>query len=449
MLLKSFKAEQVYNYLDFNINFNNDISFLVGGNGSGKTTALKLMNALISPNFKDLLQIPFKSALLELEVQGEKITIGAEEHDDLITLKISNVESVLSFPAYSNVEFEYYSHGKEKLGKIIEEFNREFSDHDIIKAISQIQSPIFLGLDRRNDSVDRYKEDYYLERQMWLSSKSKRTHAAKRLIRGSLGASLMETEVLVQNSYKRLRELEDRLSGRLRDGILISAFQYSEFDVDNMKPDMANWKEKNGLLKRQKEIKDAIYKIESKDSKLSLEVDCFFERITALFESLSNEEDKEGGISIEWLLNKAQIERIFKIVEIIDDHKSKLDALFKPINDFLSTINSFFSASNKELSIDTVGHLMVKRPDGSECSIEGLSSGERQLLIIFSHLFFSRHSGRKMAFIIDEPELSLHLGWQEKFAETIFSISPKTQFILATHSPEIVGINKDKTIKCR
>ena len=57
MRVKTFKAKRVFGYLDFNIKFNDDISFLVGGNGSGKTTALRLMNALVNPNFKDLLQI--------------------------------------------------------------------------------------------------------------------------------------------------------------------------------------------------------------------------------------------------------------------------------------------------------------------------------------------------------------------------------------------------------
>ena len=42
-------------------------------------------------------------------------------------------------------------------------------------------------------------------------------------------------------------------------------------------------------------------------------------------------------------------------------------------------------------------------------------------------------------FIVDEPELSLHLGWQEIFVRSITEASPKTQFILATHSPTIVG----------
>ncbi len=229
--------------------------------------------------------------------------------------------------------------------------------------------------------------------------------------------------------------------------LLISAFQFSKFDPESFELDRTQWKQKTGLLQRQKEIKDVLSKIGDEDSRLTSEVDSFFSHVTALFESLSDHDDE--SLNIDWLLNKAQIERIFSIVEIVDEHKSKVDDLFRPINDFLSTINSFYSESEKELRVNTVGQIYVSLPNGGNCEIEGLSSGERQLLVIFAHAFFSRHNVKKPTFIIDEPELSLHLKWQEKFAETIFAITKDAQFILATHSPEIVGVNKNKSVECR
>ena len=48
-------------------------------------------------------------------------------------------------------------------------------------------------------------------------------------------------------------------------------------------------------------------------------------------------------------------------------------------------------------------------------------------------------------FIIDEPELSLHVQWQEKFVDGIMEASRETQFILATHSPTII---LDKVLNC-
>lgn len=446
MIVKKLIAKRVFGYLDFSINFNEDISFLVGGNGSGKTTALKLMNALVNPNFKELLQIPFDEVNLEFSHAGNDTKITAAIVEAGVSLKISSLDDELILPSYSNEEIDFYSHKTEKLDELIESVNRKFADHPILKEISKIDSPIFLGLDRRRDDGVGVNDDYYFERELWLRKKSKRAIRARRLIRGSIGVSLMETEMLVQNSYRRMRELEDKYSSRLRDSILLSAFQYTNFESDDFSLEKVDWAERTGLLERKKEIREALTNIGLNDSTVSDEVDNFFDKLTALFEEVQETKD---GISVEWLLNKAQVERMSRIVEIIDEHKSKIDKLFKPINDFLGVVNSFYKDSKKTLEVDTVGQLLVGRPDGSTCTVEGLSSGERQLLVIFAHSFFNRHSGKKNVFIIDEPELSLHLGWQEKFSETIFSINPNSQYILATHSPEIVGNLKRKSVKCR
>jgi predicted ATPase len=446
VIVKGFNAKSVFGYLDFDIKFNTDVSFLVGGNGSGKTTALKLMNALINPNFKDLLQIPFASCALEIGMEKKDIFISAHTKDEHIHLSVSGIDEVLVLPKFDNSDFDYLSHREDKMEELIDDLKRKNSDHPAIKAISKVASPIFLGLDRRRD-MSNVKQDYFHEREIWLHQKrAKGLAGGRRFIKGSIGASLMDTEMLIQNSYRRIRELENRQSHRLRDKILLSSFQFSKYEQDDLTLDINKWKEKEGLLARKKEINDAILNIVGKDSSLSNEVDKFFQEMTNLFETMDQNKD---GLVFEWLLNKAQIERMANIVDIIDDHKSKVDKYYQPINDFLDTVNDFYSDSHKKLEIDAVGQLVVKRPDGNECTIEGLSSGERQLLVIFSHTFFNRHSGNRNIFIIDEPELSLHLGWQEKFAETIFSVSPESQFILATHSPEIVAANKNKTVKCK
>ena len=72
-----------------------------------------------------------------------------------------------------------------------------------------------------------------------------------------------------------------------------------------------------------------------------------------------------------------------------------------------------------------------------------MSSGEQQVLILFSYIAFNSQDGK--IFIIDEPELSLHIKWQEDFLEKLELITPKTtQLILATHSPILANKKKEK-----
>ena len=38
---------------------------------------------------------------------------------------------------------------------------------------------------------------------------------------------------------------------------------------------------------------------------------------------------------------------------------------------------------------------------------------------------------------MDEPEISLHIEWQNKLIEAIRSLNPNCQIIMTTHSPSI------------
>ena len=68
---------------------------------------------------------------------------------------------------------------------------------------------------------------------------------------------------------------------------------------------------------------------------------------------------------------------------------------------------------------------------------EELSSGEQQLYTKFTALITidPQHS----VILIDEPELSLHPEWQNKFVKMLKTIGKCNQFILATHSPYIIN----------
>ena len=88
--------------------------------------------------------------------------------------------------------------------------------------------------------------------------------------------------------------------------------------------------------------------------------------------------------------------------------------------------------------IDPSLHLLFVL-DNTEKNTVSLSSGEMQLVVIIIHLVFGEHQNQQSIFVIDEPELSLHISWQEKFVDAILEASPGTQFILATHSPAIVS----------
>ena len=80
---------------------------------------------------------------------------------------------------------------------------------------------------------------------------------------------------------------------------------------------------------------------------------------------------------------------------------------------------------------------------GQVISPGSLSSGERQLLLLFSNLFVL--SSQNSIFIVDEPELSLNVKWQRQLIKHLLSFTErsKVQFILATHSIELLTQYKE------
>ena len=71
-----------------------------------------------------------------------------------------------------------------------------------------------------------------------------------------------------------------------------------------------------------------------------------------------------------------------------------------------------------------------------------MSAGEKQLLSFICYNAFMQHS----VFIIDEPELSLHVDWQRLFFKILTQQNPSNQFIVATHSPFIYNKYPDKEL---
>ena len=70
-----------------------------------------------------------------------------------------------------------------------------------------------------------------------------------------------------------------------------------------------------------------------------------------------------------------------------------------------------------------------------DIALSDLSSGEKQIVSLFSHVYLS---GRKNFFVlIDEPELSLSVPWQRRFLTDIRDASFCAGLIAVTHSPFI------------
>ena len=78
------QAERVHGYIPLDIQFDEQLTFLTGSNGSGKTTALRLISAILQPNLDMLDSIEFKMVILEFSIESKRYSIELiRSKDDL------------------------------------------------------------------------------------------------------------------------------------------------------------------------------------------------------------------------------------------------------------------------------------------------------------------------------------------------------------------------------
>ncbi|HAN3395992.1 TPA: AAA family ATPase, partial [Escherichia coli] len=75
-----------------------------------------------------------------------------------------------------------------------------------------------------------------------------------------------------------------------------------------------------------------------------------------------------------------------------------------------------------------------------------LSSGEQNQIVLLFNLIFDFVSQKVI--LIDEPEISLHVAWQQTFLDSLKKIQKINKYekvIIATHSPQVISKNWELT----
>ena len=116
------------------------------------------------------------------------------------------------------------------------------------------------------------------------------------------------------------------------------------------------------------------------------------------------------------------------------------------IDKFFTLVNSLFEETGKEITIDPQNNILVFSIKGTEkIQLDQLSSGEKQILLILTTVFLQEEKPNIL--LMDEPEISLHINWQDHLIELIRKLNPNCQLILTTHSPNIFANGwKDKIV---
>lgn len=103
-------------------------------------------------------------------------------------------------------------------------------------------------------------------------------------------------------------------------------------------------------------------------------------------------------------------------------------ALFQDlIDDLFKGTGKTIVRTENEIRFTQLGEMLVPYQ---------LSSGEKQMLAILLTVLVEDQ--QNYVLFMDEPEVSMHIEWQQRLIDLILQLNPNVQIILTTHSPAVV-----------
>lgn len=424
MHIKKFVIEGLFKYLNYTISFNDGINIIHGINGKGKTTILNIITNILNGELAIFYQLSFKRIRVEF---NDSMYLNI--YRDTIDNK-------------SKILFDYQlKNDKEFIGK-------DVSNGNSTKAFKKKLrfTPLLLPAQRVSLVETYYHDDRNRMRNEFIQSRShtifeRRLYAqdGRKFDRSPIFEPLpnmIDIHSIPSFIIERARKFSFLISRSFNeyDNKLFEDF-FEKILIKQTNKDIFENENSLNLIEEIKIAKDKYfesYKNHYKRSKI-------LETIESHISNFSNESNEINIFLNLYLVN-------------INKKNSAIERFITPFIEFESIVNTLFSGKKLQISItNNVNNIFKIISEANEnIGIQYLSSGEKNLLLIFYHYMFEMKD--QTLFMIDEPELSLHIDWQAKIISFFEQHSRGNQVIVVTHSPDILQNHRNYEInldKCR
>lgn len=408
------------------IPFQDDVNFLIGVNGSGKTTVINLIAAVLTADFETLDRYDFKSISIKLksgrtrprvEVNKKK---GPRESFPSIEYRIFDT---------SNATAAIYS---------LSDLEEQYAIRNIRHISQRLYEQRYKELAQSRGLVEHLRQ---LVNVRWLS-----------VNRADLSRTVKEDRGFESTVDQKLIDLTQQFAiyfGSLSKAAEMQIEKYQKMFFLSLVPgkDQRNilFDDRSLDLSKEQTSLQEIYQ------RFKVDAAEYIDRLEEYFEAtkLSFLRAKKAGKSsstptyhAEDLINIIGIWRIHDLVEKWEALNQELLRIHAPREKFLEILNKLLQ--RKHLYLNEKNELWVETFSGKRFPVTFLSSGEKQLLIILGEALLQTEN--VWVYIADEPELSLHVRWQEQLIASIRRVNAKAQIIVATHSPDIVSTFQAKVV---
>jgi energy-coupling factor transporter ATP-binding protein EcfA2 len=450
--IERFVIKGLHQARDYDITIRDNRIVMVGVNGLGKTTVVNLLYLVLSRQWDRVLEYNFDSLILK--VSGTEYTLKQERDSETADLSIarrlqSELARLIPREHFHSIDSELFEvlasvatrHGREILGLELDRntsipsslcrrfaasfnlepkaFNKEqFSLlDDCLKNLTRDCQILYLPTYRRIEKdlslifPDLEESTQAFQRRKGMLSAEKRRDFIELVEFGMEDVEATFKRVQSDLVQKARSELNTLAGGYLRDVIRGEGDTYdidTFIQLDNSSIErVLNRVDERTLLDEQdkSQLRAVIDKLQTSD-----EIESNDQYIAHFFSKL---------VSVDKALAKRE-QQIVRFAEVCNKYLSGKEMAYSDVD-------------------SSIGIRLLST--GNPLPLRSLSSGEKQIVSLFSHLYL-RELG-KLFIIIDEPELSLSVTWQEQLLPDILETGNCNFLAAVTHSPFIFKNNLD------
>ncbi len=417
--ISQISVKGLWGHRNLKVPLHGDMNIIIGPNASGKTTLINILHHALTVNLFALSQIEFKEIEITLCTfdEGEKATVKVSQDEETTRIQFGEHSAAIPVgPWRSNPEIPealYLSVPARR------RFHQEM--FQIRELVTQQVPAVWLPVSRRLPIADEEEAE------------------RRRLHRKPL-ESVDECLADLLESLQRYRVSLDSQLSELRKEFQKHALETILYDKQHDKaPDLGTFTSPSQDEKQQ--LLQAFTDVGFFDTRIKKRID---EHFSAAEEAAKKLKVGGGGMDIDTLFIFPLINRTKSMVQFAQELERKRTALFASLHSYEDIVNSFLR--DKKVDVTDKGLLTITPEKRKRDRLEWrhLSSGEKQILILLTQaLLWERDP---VVYVADEPELSLHVTWQEKLLSSLSRLAGRCQFIVATHSPDIAGGFADRII---
>ncbi|MBP0021337.1 MAG: AAA family ATPase [Cyanobacteria bacterium SBLK] len=446
MRIKQISVNGLFGVFDHVIplNMRDRITIIHAPNGFGKTIILKMLNGFFNSKISIFRTIPFKIFKVDFDDRSKIEVEKNSEHSNGTTRK-DKVNFVLHQPQQeSPLRFS----ATEKALRPDVDFPPSILD-EIIPGLERIGLRRWRYLPTEDmlsleEVIDRFED--ILPSKI---RKSKREPDWLKQARNNIHLRLIESQRLLNTSSRR----SDSYLGNSPLEIASTVSQYSGEIADIIQTKLTEYGATSQSLDRtfparlvQQETSENLA-----DKELRFQLEQLEQKRSRLIEVGLLDKDESSDFQIQTQTIDESTKNILSVY--IEDVKKKLsvfDEIASKINLLREIINQKFQYSYKEINFSKEkGFVFTTKHDNKILSPTDLSSGEQHELVLLYELLFKVEPNSLV--LIDEPEISLHLGWQVQFLQDLQKITElaNIDILMATHSPDIIQDRWDLTVELK